>query len=137
MSATAQVGLPEAKLGLFPGFGGTVRLPRLIGADNAIEWIAGGEQQKPAAALKVHAVDAVVAPDTLRDAALKLLQQAVDGKYDWQARRAHKTGKLQLNEIEAMMVFRTEERSEGKEGVIKRRTRCGLYHPTNTQSTPI
>src|SRR3546814_3677333 len=61
MSATAQVGLPEAKLGLFPGFGGTVRLPRLIGADNAIEWIAGGEQQKPAAALKVHAVDAVVA----------------------------------------------------------------------------
>ena len=41
MSATAQVGLPEVKLGIFPGFGGTVRLPRLIGADNAIEWIAG------------------------------------------------------------------------------------------------
>ncbi|HEY9547029.1 MAG TPA: fatty acid oxidation complex subunit alpha FadB, partial [Solimonas sp.] len=109
MSATAQVGLPEAKLGLFPGFGGTVRLPRLIGADNAIEWIAGGEQQKPAAALKVHAVDAVVAPDKLRDAALKLLQQAVDGKYDWQARRAQKTGKLQLNAIEAMMVFSTSK----------------------------
>ncbi|HET8880689.1 MAG TPA: enoyl-CoA hydratase-related protein, partial [Solimonas sp.] len=109
ISATAVVGLPEAKLGLFPGFGGTVRLPRLIGADNAIEWIAGGEQQKPAAALKVHAVDAVVAPDKLRDAALKLLQQAVDGKYDWKARRAQKTGKLQLNAIEAMMVFSTSK----------------------------
>src|SRR3546814_2238038 len=58
--------LPEAKLGLFPGFGGTVRLPRLIGADNAIEWIAGGEQQKPAAALKVHAVDAVVRSEERR-----------------------------------------------------------------------
>ena len=40
----AQVGLPEAKLGLFPGWGGTVRLSRLCGADTAIEWIAGGEQ---------------------------------------------------------------------------------------------
>ena len=109
LSATAIVGLPEAKLGLFPGFGGTVRLPRLIGADNAIEWIAGGEQQKPAAALKVRAVDAVVAPDKLRDAALKLLQQAIDGKYDWKARRAQKTGKLQLNAIEAMMVFTTSK----------------------------
>jgi 3-hydroxyacyl-CoA dehydrogenase/enoyl-CoA hydratase/3-hydroxybutyryl-CoA epimerase/enoyl-CoA isomerase len=109
LAATAQVGLPEAKLGLFPGFGGTVRLPRLIGADNAIEWIAGGEQQKADAALKVHAVDAVVAPDKLKAAALKLLQQAVDGKYDWKARRAQKTGKLQLNPIEAMMVFSTSK----------------------------
>ncbi|WP_028081403.1 fatty acid oxidation complex subunit alpha FadB [Solimonas soli] len=108
-SSTAVIGLPEAKLGLFPGFGGTVRLPRLIGADNAIEWIAGGEQQKPDAALKVHAVDAVVAPDKLRAAALKLLQQAAEGKYDWKARRAQKTGKLQLNPIEAMMVFSTSK----------------------------
>jgi len=108
-ASTAVLGLPEAKLGLFPGFGGTVRLPRLIGADNAIEWIASGEQQKPEAALKVHAVDAVVAPDKLRAAALKLLQQAVDGKYDWQARRTQKTSKLQLNQIEALMVFSTSK----------------------------
>ena len=39
MSEAAKVGLPEVKLGLMPGFGGTVRLPRVIGADNAIEWI--------------------------------------------------------------------------------------------------
>ncbi|MGH8458856.1 MAG: enoyl-CoA hydratase-related protein, partial [Nevskiales bacterium] len=67
MSSKAQVGLPETKLGIFPGFGGTVRLPRLIGADNAIEWIAGGTQQKPEAALKTHAVDAVVTPEKLKD----------------------------------------------------------------------
>ena len=35
MSTSAVVGLPEVKLGIFPGFGGTVRLPRLVGADNA------------------------------------------------------------------------------------------------------
>ena len=43
MSTEAKVGLPETKLGIFPGWGGTVRLSRLCGADTAIEWIAGGE----------------------------------------------------------------------------------------------
>ena len=46
LSEKAQVGLPEVKLGLFPGFGGTVRLPRVIGVDNAVEWIAAGGQHR-------------------------------------------------------------------------------------------
>jgi 3-hydroxyacyl-CoA dehydrogenase/enoyl-CoA hydratase/3-hydroxybutyryl-CoA epimerase/enoyl-CoA isomerase len=107
MSSKAQVGLPEVKLGIFPGFGGTVRLPRLIGADNAIEWIAGGTQQKAEAALKAHAVDAVVAPEKLKDAALKMLSLAVAGKVDWKARRAQKTGPLKLDMVEGMMTFET------------------------------
>jgi 3-hydroxyacyl-CoA dehydrogenase / enoyl-CoA hydratase / 3-hydroxybutyryl-CoA epimerase / enoyl-CoA isomerase len=107
MAATAQVGQPEVKLGIIPGFGGTVRLPRLIGADNAIEWIAGGEQVKADKALKDHAVDAVVAPDKLRDAALRMLQLAIDGKVDWQARRAQKKGPLKLGPQESMMTFET------------------------------
>jgi 3-hydroxyacyl-CoA dehydrogenase/enoyl-CoA hydratase/3-hydroxybutyryl-CoA epimerase/enoyl-CoA isomerase len=40
MSEQAQVGLPEIKLGIYPGFGGSVRLSRLIGIDNAVEWMA-------------------------------------------------------------------------------------------------
>ena len=52
MSTKAEIGLPEVKLGLFPGFGGTVRLPRVIGVDNAIEWIAAGGQHKAEKALK-------------------------------------------------------------------------------------
>ncbi len=107
MATTAQVGLPETKLGIYPGFGGTVRLPRLIGADNAIEWIAGGAQQKADAALKVHAVDGVVAPEKLKAAALKFLAAAANGDFDWQARRAQKKGKLNLNPLETMMVFST------------------------------
>ncbi|MFK8018050.1 MAG: fatty acid oxidation complex subunit alpha FadB [Gammaproteobacteria bacterium] len=107
MADKAQVGLPEVKLGLYPGFGGTVRLPRLIGADNAIEWIAGGTQNKADAAFKVGAVDAVVATDKLNAAALKLIELANAGQYDWQARRAQKKGPLKLNAIEAMMVFET------------------------------
>ena len=50
-STKAKVGLPEVKLGLLPGFGGTSRLPRLVGADNALEWIAGGTENSPEKAL--------------------------------------------------------------------------------------
>ncbi|AWL13289.1 3-hydroxyacyl-CoA dehydrogenase [Saliniradius amylolyticus] len=106
---TARIGLPEVKLGLMPGFGGTVRLPRLIGADNALEWMTTGKDQKPQAALNVGAVDAVVAPEKLKDAALAMLQDAIDGKLDWQARRAQKNAPLSLNQNEAMMSFSTAQ----------------------------
>ena len=109
IAETAQVGLPETKLGLFPGWGGTVRLSRLCGADTAIEWIGGGEQWSAAAALKAGAVDAVVAPGDLRDAALAMLKDAADGKLDWQARRAEKKGPLKLDATEAGMVFATSK----------------------------
>lgn len=107
MSSAAQVGFPEIKLGIIPGFGGTVRTPRLIGADHAIEWISGAGQFKADAALKVHAVDAVVAPEKLRDAALAMLALATSGKVDWQARRAQKKGPLRLSPVESSMVFET------------------------------
>lgn len=109
MSAAAQVGLPEVKLGLFPGWGGSVRLARLCSADTAIEWIAGGEQWSAADALKAGAVDAVVAPESLREAALGMLRDAAYGRLDWRARRAEKTAPLRLNAIEAGMVFATSK----------------------------
>ena len=62
MSSDTRIGVPETKLGIFPGWGGTVRLSRLAGADNAIEWIAGGEQYDADVALKTGVVDAVVPP---------------------------------------------------------------------------
>lgn len=105
MSSDTKVGLPETKLGIFPGWGGTVRLSRLIGADNAIEWIASGDQWDAEAALKVGAVDSVVAPDKVKDAALRLLKSAIQGKLDWKARSEEKKAPLKLNPIEATMVF--------------------------------
>lgn len=107
MSSKAAVGLPEVKLGIFPGFGGTVRLPRLIGADNAIEMIAGGSNVKAKAALANGCVDAVVEPDQLLEAAKSLLALCIAGEMDWQARRAQKTGPLKLGPVDSMMVFET------------------------------
>ena len=105
MSTSASVGFPEVKLGIFPGFGGSVRLPRVIGVDNAIEWICTGADKKPEAALKDGAVDAVVAPEKLRDAALGMVKQAIEGRLDWKAKRAEKLGPIKLNQMESMMAF--------------------------------
>jgi 3-hydroxyacyl-CoA dehydrogenase / enoyl-CoA hydratase / 3-hydroxybutyryl-CoA epimerase / enoyl-CoA isomerase len=105
MSTAARIGVPEVKLGIFPGFGGTVRLPRVIGVDNAVEWIATGSEKRPDAALKDGAVDAVVAPEKLRDAALTMLRHCLAGKLDWQAKRAEKLAPLKLNAIEQTMAF--------------------------------
>ncbi|WP_100658129.1 fatty acid oxidation complex subunit alpha FadB [Alteromonas flava] len=104
---TAQIGLPEVKLGLMPGFGGTVRLPRVIGSDNALEWMTTGRDRKAAKALAEGAVDAVVAPEALRDAAISMAQDAAAGNINWQARRTQKKSPLQLNKNEAMMSFST------------------------------
>ena len=106
-STKAKVGLPEVKLGLLPGFGGTSRLPRLVGADNALEWIAGGTENTSEKAQEIGAVDAVVEPDILRDAALDLIARASSGELDWQAKRKEKKEALKLNENETMMTFET------------------------------
>ncbi|WP_122898955.1 fatty acid oxidation complex subunit alpha FadB [Acinetobacter sp. B51(2017)] len=105
MSDKAQVGLPEVKLGLIPGFGGTVRLSRVIGVDNAVEWIATSAPRKGAAALKEGAVDAVVAHDQLQDAAIDLVKQAIAGRLDWKAKRQEKLEPVKLNAIEQIMAF--------------------------------
>ncbi len=107
MAASAKIGLPETKLGLIPGWGGTVRLPRLAGCETAVEWIAAGAEQRADAALKAKVVDGVVADGVLRDAALKVLSQCIDGSLDYAARREQKKAPLQLNDIESLMTFFT------------------------------
>ncbi len=107
LSSSAKVGLPEVKLGLFPGFGGTVRLSRVIGVDNAVEWIATGSEKRPDDALKDGAVDAVVAPEQLQAAAVAMLKSAIEGKLNWKGRRAEKMAPVQLNMMEQMMAFNT------------------------------
>ncbi|GED23506.1 fatty acid oxidation complex subunit alpha FadB [Halomonas halmophila] len=107
MSDQAKIGLPETKLGILPGWGGCVRLPRLIGADNAIEWISGGTENRADACLAVGSVDAVVPAESLDAAARDILSRAGQGELDYQARRAEKQGPLKLDAIEQMMAFET------------------------------
>ncbi|WP_312984495.1 fatty acid oxidation complex subunit alpha FadB [Atlantibacter sp.] len=100
-----RIGLPETKLGIMPGFGGSVRLPRLLGADSALEIIAAGKDVGAEQALSVGLVDAIVKPEKLVDGALSVLRQAINGDLDWKAKRAPKLEPLHLSKIEAAMSF--------------------------------
>lgn len=102
-----RIGLPETKLGIMPGFGGSVRLPRLLGADSALEIIAAGKDIDAAQALKLGLVDAVVAADKLHGAALSVLKEAMADKQAWRERRQPKLEPLKLSKIEAAMSFST------------------------------
>jgi 3-hydroxyacyl-CoA dehydrogenase/enoyl-CoA hydratase/3-hydroxybutyryl-CoA epimerase len=65
-----QIGLPEVQLGLLPGAGGCVRLPRLIGARAALDIILAGKAERAQKALKLGLVDEVVPKSILRKVAL-------------------------------------------------------------------
>ncbi|MDG0969512.1 MAG: fatty acid oxidation complex subunit alpha FadB [Porticoccaceae bacterium] len=73
MSSKALVGLPEITLGIMPGWGGTVRLPRVIGLEQSVNWITSGKPQSAYAAAEAGAIDHVVEPESLRDSAIALL----------------------------------------------------------------
>ena len=64
-SENARFGLPEAKLGLIPGYGGTQRLPRLIGRGRALELMLSGEQITAQEAYNVGLVNHVLPPADL------------------------------------------------------------------------
>lgn len=101
----AAVGLPETKLGIIPGWGGTCRLPRLIGADHAIEWITGAKHYKAEDALKFGAIDGIIEDSKLEEAGLKLIERCINGELNWKARVEQKKAPLKLDKVESMMSF--------------------------------
>lgn len=64
-AAGALLGLPEIKLGLIPGFGGTQRLPRVVGASKAAEMILTGESLSSEEAVRIGLVSRAVSPKEL------------------------------------------------------------------------
>jgi 3-hydroxyacyl-CoA dehydrogenase len=74
---SARLGLPEVKLGLLPGAGGTQRLPRLIGALPALQMIVSGDPVTAPQALKSGLIDAVVEGD-LHNAAIAFARRVLD-----------------------------------------------------------
>lgn len=73
----AMLGLPEVKLGIVPGAGGTQRLPRLIGFEAALEIIVSGEAVTATKALDLGLVDVLAEPDHVTDAAVALARRLV------------------------------------------------------------
>ncbi len=77
---SAKCGLPEVKLGLLPGAGGTQRLPRIVGAEKALEMVTSGEHVSAKWAAEVGLVDALVDEGKLRDGAIAFAKKIVAEK---------------------------------------------------------
>jgi 3-hydroxyacyl-CoA dehydrogenase len=74
---SAKLGLPEVKLGLLPGAGGTQRLPRIVGVEKALNMIAGGDPVSAAEAQAIGLVDELVDEGDLRQAAIDFARRVI------------------------------------------------------------
>jgi 3-hydroxyacyl-CoA dehydrogenase/enoyl-CoA hydratase/3-hydroxybutyryl-CoA epimerase/3-hydroxyacyl-CoA dehydrogenase/enoyl-CoA hydratase/3-hydroxybutyryl-CoA epimerase/enoyl-CoA isomerase len=78
----AQLGFPEIKLGLYPGWGGTARSARIVGLANAIEMVTSGESVDAHSAVLMGLATDMVAGDKLQEAAVRLIRdERQSGQY--------------------------------------------------------
>lgn len=127
-SERAKLGLPEIKLGLFPGGGGTQRLPRLIGKAKAKELIFLGEPVEAAEALRLGLVNQVV-PDAL-EAALAMAErinrfslvalEAINTAMDQECGGSLRAG-IELEAQQFQQVFLHEDVKEGVQAFLEKR----------------
>ena len=83
---SANLGLPEVKLGLLPAAGGTQRLPRLIGLNEAMNMIVSGEPIKAQRAFQLGLVDEVVPLEHLIQSALKVAKKFINHSINMKSR---------------------------------------------------
>lgn len=88
-SPKTKLGLPEVKLGLLPGAGGTQRLPKLIGIQESLQLMTTGANVKPDRALKMGLISAVVEVAALESTALHAARELVAGRLKPAAAKPH------------------------------------------------
>lgn len=129
-SETARFGLPEVTLGIHPGFGGTQRLPRLVGANRAKELIFTGEHFNAAAAEKMGLVNKVTKPADLMPEALRIANKiaemapiAVGLAKDAVNRglEADLDSGLALEASSVTLTFATQDQKEGMRAFLEKR----------------
>ena len=99
-----EIGLPEVKIGLIPGWGGTQRLTRLIGPSLAAEIICSGDAVKAKRAAELGIVFDVVPSDRLQSEAVRLLAD-LQAAGTWQAERAKRRQPVGLSEEQMQFTF--------------------------------
>lgn len=99
-----ELGLPETKIGLIPGWGGTQRLPRVIGPANAVEMIASGESVPAQKAAAMGLVFDAVPSERLLDEAKRVLQMSRETG-EWKQARQQKQQPVGLTEDQHGFTF--------------------------------
>jgi enoyl-CoA hydratase len=129
--SSARLGQPEVKIGIIPGYGGTQRLPRLIGKGAALKMILTGEPVSAAEALRMGLVDEVVAPEQLLARAEQIAQtiagmaplavrdsiRAVNSGYDLPL-----AGGLELEASLFGLACSTSDKTEGTRAFLEKRS---------------
>lgn len=80
---SCKVGLPEVKVGLFPGGGGTQRLPRLVHTQEALQYLLQGKNFSPDKAKKLGAVTELADPGKEVEVARQLIRDGLKGEQPW------------------------------------------------------
>ncbi len=129
-SETARLGQPEVKLGLIPGYGGTQRLPRLVGQSTALKLLLTGEIVGAAEALRIGLVDEVVPPDRLMERAQEIARAivgmaplAIAGCLE-AVRWGSELGLVAATDVEAEIFGRlcgTADKAEGTKAFLEKR----------------
>ncbi|MCL7959306.1 MAG: 3-hydroxyacyl-CoA dehydrogenase NAD-binding domain-containing protein [marine benthic group bacterium] len=76
------IGLPEVRLGILPGFGGTVKLPPLVGMQNALGIILSGKPVRPSRAKRLGLIDEVVAAARFRSAVSEFVARVIGNRVE-------------------------------------------------------
>jgi cyclohexa-1,5-dienecarbonyl-CoA hydratase len=129
-AADARLGLPEIRLGVIPGAGGTQRLPKLVGLARARDLIFSGRHVGADEALEIGLIDAVTSPDRVYEEALARARAFADGPS--LAYRAAKVALLAAGdrrqedglEVEREMfreLFATQDQKEGMRAFLDKR----------------
>lgn len=116
-SEKAKFGQPEVKLGLIPGFGGTVRLPRKVGEGRALELLTSGRQFGAAEAKQMGLVQFVTEPQDL--------MQTV---YDWASGLSKTTGPASIRKIQKGKLIRDRSYEEALSFEVEQFASCFETH---------
>ncbi|KYG64067.1 fatty oxidation complex subunit alpha [Bdellovibrio bacteriovorus] len=115
--SSTKIGLPEIQLGILPGFGGTQRMPRVIGLQAALDIILAGKSVNAKKALKIGLVDKMVHPNLLMDQATKWAKEII--AKGGQKRRKQFQPQGVMNKVLESALGRGIVFKKAREGVMK------------------
>lgn len=111
---STRIALPEVKLGIYPGWGGSVRLPRLVGAPAAFDMMLTGRSLSASAAKAIGLVDRIAEPAVLTDAAIELARRGAQRPFKQRA-LAWLTNTWPARQVLAPMLVKQVARKARKE----------------------
>ncbi len=111
-NSSTKIGLPEINLGLIPGWGGTQRLPRVVGLTNALQMILTGKHLSGAEAFEIGLVDRAISPDHWEESLTMFIGEVLRGEVTRSnSRRPLWQRMIESTRIGRAAIFRMTERA--------------------------